>query len=349
MKSVTNPHVNLSTKSGSKSHTERKTRMKTSVHTTLPTALLALLVSAGFAQQSVTLDFAAMVNDQEVECGVMYEGVGAEGSTIEFQDMRFYISDVRLISADGEEVALELEPNQWQHQNVALLDFEDGTARCAQSGNEATNSSVMGSVSEGDYTGVVFALGVPFDLNHADVANAPTPLNISSMWWSWQGGYKHARIDLMSHSDMTSAAMNMQDSSGESAEGHGEGGEHAQGGQEGGHSGHGGAAQAGLWPIHIGSTGCDSSASVIAPATPCANPNVTDIRLENIDLEDTIIADVNGLLDGVDVSQSLETAPPGCMSGPEDPDCDALFSNLSLAADVNTQTFFRVEGRSASQ
>ena len=108
--------------------------------TFLLTAVLAPLVSLGFAQRSVTLNFAAMVNDQEVQCGVMYEGVGMMDSTIEFQDMRFYVSDVRLINADGEEVGLELASNQWQHQDVALLDFEDGTARCAESGNEAMKS-----------------------------------------------------------------------------------------------------------------------------------------------------------------------------------------------------------------
>ncbi len=311
--------------------------------------IFLLTLGATFAQQSVTLDFAATVNDQEVRCGVMYEGVGAQGSTVEFQDMRFYVSDVRLINADGEEVVLELEPNQWQHQDVALLDFEDGTARCAESGNEAMNSTVTGSVPAGEYTGVVFTLGVPFDLNHADVATAPTPLNVSSMWWSWQGGYKHARIDLMSHSAM---AMDMQSSTQEShnAGGHGEGGEHAQAeAEQGEHAGHGGAAQTGLWPIHIGSTGCDSSASVIPPATPCANPNLTEVRLKNVDLEnDVIVADVSGLLSGVDVSQSLETAPPGCMSGPEDPDCNALFTNLNLASDVNTQTFFRVAPQGAA-
>ena len=295
-------------------------------------SIVLLSLGAAFAQQEVTLDFAAMVNNQEVACGVTYEGVGAADSTVEFQDMRFYVSDIRLVTAEGEEVPLELAPNQWQHQNVALLDFEDGTARCAESGNEATNSAVSGTVPEGDYMGVVFTLGVPFDLNHADVATASSPLNISSMWWSWQGGYKHARIDLMSHSG---AGMAMNEQSDNQSEG---------GDQEGEH---GGAAQAGLWPIHIGSTGCDSSASVIPPATPCANPNVAEVRLEDIDLEnDTIIADVSALLEDVDVSQSLEMAPPGCMSGGEDPDCSALFANLSLSPGA-TQTFFRTASQVA--
>ena len=313
------------------------------------TTLLLLLALAIFgtasAQQTVTLNFAATLVGQEVTCGVLYEGVGAEGSTVEFQDMRFYVSDVRLLTAEGEEVPLTLDQGQWQHQNVALLDFEDGTARCAESGNEATNSTVTGTVAEGDYTGVVFNMGVPFDLNHADVATAPTPLNVSSMWWSWQSGYKHARIDLMSHTMRQGAMMAMQEgeTTGGSATGGGTGGDSVA-------SGHSGAPSAGLWPIHIGSTGCVSEASVISPETPCANPNLMEVRLENFDLENgTIIADVSSLLEGVDVSQSLETAPPGCMSGPEDPDCNALFGNLSLSPDATSQTFFRTETQTASQ
>ena len=301
----------------------------------LITAFL-LTLGAAFAQESVTLNFAALIGDQEAACGVMYEGVGAEDSTIELQDLRFYVSDVRLLTADGE-VKLELTPNQWQHQDVALLDFEDGSERCAESGNEAMNSAVTGTAPAGDYTGLVFNMGVPFNLNHADVATAPTPLNVSSMWWSWQGGYKHARIDLMSHSAASNTESGMATDT-------------QSGGEASAQDGHGGAAQAGLWPIHLGSTGCDAPARVVPPATPCANPNLAQVRLENFDVaNDTVVADVSALLEGVDVSQSLELAPPGCMSGPEDPDCTVLFTHFGLGADAAAQTFFHTGNQAAAQ
>src|SRR4029079_10322095 len=38
-------------------------------------------------------------------------------------------------------------------------------------------------------------LGVPFDLNHGNAATAPSPLNFSAMFWSWQLGYKFLRLD----------------------------------------------------------------------------------------------------------------------------------------------------------
>lgn len=323
------------------------------------TTILALLFTAtALAQQSVTLEFHAQVGDQAAACGVIYEGVGAENSQIEFQDLRFYVSNLRLINATGEEVPLELaQDSQWQHENVALLDFEDGSALCAQSGNEAMNTQVTGTVPDDDYTGLVYNVGVPFDLNHADVATAPSPLNVSSMWWNWQGGYKHVRIDMMSHS----AAMNMGEmmkeatqtqeqtdetkSESDTAEGHGDAAsseetDEGHGGAtekaEGGH----GTASAGLWPFHLGSTGCVSDSSAVSPAAECTSPNVFEVRLDSFNPDkDRIIADISGLLSGVDLSQSLELAPPGCMSGADDPDCSVLFANLNLGG-ADTQTFF---------
>ncbi len=99
--------------------------------------------------------------------------------------------------------------------------------------------------------------------------------------------------------------------------------------------GHGGSAPANFWPIHLGSTGCTSPAPVVAPAAACERSNLSTIRLEAFDPEgDTVTLDIAGLLEGVDVGQSLELAPPGCMSGFDDPDCPKLFSNLGLSLET---------------
>lgn len=289
--------------------------------------LLSLIFGLSLAQETITLNFAARVGDQMAACGQTYDGLGTMNSSVEFQDLRFYVSNVRLMNAAGEEIPLELaQDGMWQYEDVALLDFEDGSALCAQSGNAATNSVVTGTVPAGDYTGLVFTLGVPFSLNHNDVTTAPAPLNISSMWWSWQGGYKHIRIDLMSHSAMT---MDTMDKSETSEDGEAES------------SNHGNTAMSGFWPIHLGSTGCASEASAIAPTTECSTPNTFEVRLDSFDLNnDTVVADVASLLTNVDVSQSLELMPPGCMSGPQDPDCKVLFENLGLTA--GSQALFKV-------
>ena len=56
---------------------------------------------------------------------------------------------------------------------------------------------VVGTVPDGAYTGVAFTLGVPFELNHDDVALADPPLNVAAMFWSWQGGHKFVRVDMV--------------------------------------------------------------------------------------------------------------------------------------------------------
>jgi uncharacterized repeat protein (TIGR04052 family) len=38
-------------------------------------------------------------------------------------------------------------------------------------------------------------MGVPFEQNHQNAATAGAPLNITSMFWNWQGGYKFMRVD----------------------------------------------------------------------------------------------------------------------------------------------------------
>ena len=54
---------------------------------------------------------------------------------------------------------------------------------------------IHGLVPAGTYDGVSFNVGVPFDLDHADVATAPSPLNLSALFWDWNGGYKFFRVD----------------------------------------------------------------------------------------------------------------------------------------------------------
>lgn len=273
--------------------------------------MLASLLSLGYAQtQDITLNFAAHVGDEVAACGTTYAGIGSTDAAIEFADLRFYVSNVQLLTESGEAVALDLvQDDTWQAQNVALLDFEDASGAC--NGNPALNSQVIGSVPEGSYTGVRFDLGVPQTLNHLDTTTAPSPLNVTPMWWNWRGGYKFLRVDLV---------VPDSDNPG--------------------------------WPIHLGSTGCTGEVATLPPSEPCARPNVVTVQLDDFDpSEDTVVADIAALLGFSDVSQSLELAPPGCMSGPADPDCDTLFlRGFGLSRESGTcpsglcdQQLFRVE------
>ncbi len=170
-------------------------------------ALLALtlaLVGCGPHVEEDTLNplmiqFAAHVGSlSHFACSRNFYGYqGIESTTISISDLRFYVSNIRVIDFAGEEFPLILEQDgAWQYQDVVLLDFENNRNACAEnSGTRETNDRVYGSTKAKDVRGLVFDLGIPPELNHANSATMPSPLNLTSMWWSWQSGYKLLRLD----------------------------------------------------------------------------------------------------------------------------------------------------------
>jgi len=142
--------------------------------------------------QRVELSFAAVVGDEPFVCGEEYSNLGTTGASLVLSDFRFYVQDIELKNSAGDWVPVRLDDNKFQNNNVALLDFEDG---CGAMGNPDLNDSVLGSVPAGDYAGLRFEMGVPFAMNHVNSATAPSPLNVSTLFWNWQGGYKFLRID----------------------------------------------------------------------------------------------------------------------------------------------------------
>lgn len=154
----------------------------------------AAMTSGGM--QDVALKFKPMVGDKPFTCGQSYEGIGSTSSKITPTDFRFYVHNVRMIDAGGKETPVALEQDgKWQVDNLALLDFENGSGPCAN-GTADTNEVIKGKVPAGKYVGVKFAVGVPFERNHADPAKAPSPLNLTQLFWVWNSGYKFARIEM---------------------------------------------------------------------------------------------------------------------------------------------------------
>lgn len=293
--------------------------------TTIATPLVVSQVTqAQSDSEAITITFDAKVGDEQFACGASYTRLGTSETSVTLTDFRFYVSDVALIDENGNAVPIELEQdNKWQYQNVALLDFEDKTGACGN-GTVETRNIVVGTVPPGNYQGLKFTLGVPSQLNHEDAAIAPSPLNLTSMWWSWQFGYKFLRADLqnetaamnnkqMKHNDMNHDEMNHGSSSSQT------------------------------FPIHLGSTGCQETATTYE----CNNPNRSDITLENfIPDNSVVVADLANLLALTDVTNNQPDTPAGCMSSPEDMDCIGIAHNLGLSFDNKAsagQTFFYVE------
>lgn len=147
-------------------------------------------------REPVEIRFAAQVGDQPFACGTEYAGVGSSAATILPTEMRFFVSAVELVAADGSTAPLALDVDGlWQSERVALLDFENGSGPCVN-GNAPTREVVTGSVPAGDYVGLRFQVGVPFEDNHLDLTTQPSPLSLSRMFWAWNSGYKFMRVDL---------------------------------------------------------------------------------------------------------------------------------------------------------
>ena len=149
----------------------------------------------------VAIQFVARVAGAPFVCGQEYAALGATKTTASASEFMLFVSNVRLLRPDGSEVPVTLsEDGQFQHENSTLLDFAaGGVGTDCTNASPATNTTVRGTVATpGEFTGIRFVLGVPFEQNHQDQTSAPSPFSSSRMFWSWNGGYKFVRLDLMS-------------------------------------------------------------------------------------------------------------------------------------------------------
>lgn len=265
----------------------------------------------GNAPKNINLQFAGEINGQPFACGQSYGNVGTTKSTITPSDFRLYVSEVKLVRKDGSTVPVQLtQDGIWQYQNVALLDFENGTGPC-RNGTAPTNTSVRGTVPAGDYTGVEITVGVPFALNHQDPTVAPSPLNSTAMFWNWQGGYKFIKFDTSSSgiSPQKPAAANVV-------------------GPVTGYS------------MHLGSTVCAAASRTQAPQS-CKNGNRIVVRLDQFDpSKNVVVADMGAVLAQANVDVNAPGTAAGCMSAPDDSDCPPVMQSLGLLPNT-TQKFIR--------
>jgi uncharacterized repeat protein (TIGR04052 family) len=250
------------------------------------------------ATSPVSIELAGRVGEAAFTCGGSYPGIGTTETELTALDFRFYVHDVRLLTERGE-VELELtDDGVWQHDGLALIDFENGDG--CESGNAPTNTKLVGTVPEttGAITGLRFRVGVPADRNHIDASTAPSPLNVSAMFWGWQAGYKYLRIEGRT------------------------------------------TGQPGGMRVHVGATGCVGDFR--EGLTTCAQPNDIEVTLDGFDPdEDVVVADLAALFSESNLDDDAG-GQPGCMSDPDDPDCEIIFEALGIS-EGSTQRLFRVE------
>jgi uncharacterized repeat protein (TIGR04052 family) len=261
----------------------------------------------------VEIRFAGRVGAQPFSCSKTFT-VGTPATEVSPHDFRLYVHDVRLVRADQTSVPIALQQDgKWQYQNVALLDFEDKTGSCAN-GTPETNDRVRGTVPAGSYVGLAFQVGVPFALNHANAATAPSPLNLTAMFWNWAGGYKFLRVDVRA----TAPDGGVMD---------------------------GGAPP--VFNVHLGSTACQGNPAEGGVVTSCDRPNRPSISFPNFDpAKNLVVVDYAALVAQSNVAVN-GGGMPGCMSEPSDPECVVLLPRLGLdvatGAPVAGQVLFKVE------
>lgn len=212
---------------------------------------------------------------------------------VRLRDARLFVSEVALIDKAGRSAPVTLDQNIWQHQDTALLDFEDATEGCT--GTPERNDRITGTVPAGDYTGVAFTIGVPPALNHGPYEKAPAPFDLTAMGWSWQAGRKFIKIELLPQGGVQRPS----------------------------------GTPTSAWNLHLGSSGCAGD-PVKGEAVNCAASNRIPVRLERVEpARDVIDIDLKALFAGTDLTRDGGGAV-GCMSGPSDPDCGAIFQAMGL-------------------
>ncbi len=277
-------------------------------------ALLPGLAVPAAADQPVAIRFAAEIAGQPFACNATYQGLGAPAADVTATDFRLFVATPALVRADGSMQPIALQQDGiWQLEDLALLDFEDGSAGCSGSGNAGTNTTLRGTVPDGEYVGLAFTIGVPFGQNHVDPTLAAAPLNTTGMFWTWQNGFRFIRIDLVP------VATGMDDMGHAASQ---------EAGQDG--AGHGGAKG---WFLHLGSTQCAAGSKTEAPSA-CASPNRMQILLPDFDPANQIVViDPAPVLAEVDLRVNAPETSPGCMSAPGDSDCNTVMPKLGLAFD----------------
>lgn len=153
----------------------------------------SVLGACGEPPMRVEIPFAAHYAGTPLAC--------ESSAPVRMTDLRLYIYDIHLTAADDTRHPLLLDPDgRWQQSGLAFVDLENAAGDC-ENGTPDTHDTIIGTIAAGDYRGLSFTLGVPFDRNHGDPLTARAPLGDPDMHWHWRGGYKFLRAGFRTNDD----------------------------------------------------------------------------------------------------------------------------------------------------
>jgi hypothetical protein len=77
---------------------------------------------------------------------------------------------------------------------------------------------------------------------------------------------------------------------------------------------------------------CAAPDATTPPSEPCGNPNRVAVSLPDfVPGESTVVIDPAPVVAGADLTKNAPETSAGCMSFPDDPDCNTVLPRLGLA------------------
>ncbi|AZA93941.1 hypothetical protein EG343_16145 [Chryseobacterium nakagawai] len=141
---------------------------------------------------NVTLEFKNTFKNETIILGGATSSTAtintsAEGQAHHFSELKYVISNIRLVKADGNEVPYKVN------------DLDQGATVIDQSKPE-TLRYLLSNIPAGEYKKIKFGLGVKKDLNVLDQVRFPkfyatAGSNDTQMMWEWGAGYRFTKIE----------------------------------------------------------------------------------------------------------------------------------------------------------
>lgn len=148
-----------------------------------------LLFLTGCQPNIQTLNLTASYQNKTLSCG---SSQLSQTEDWQIETLRFFVSKMAL-RRGGEWHEIQFHPNDWQHENVALVSLVVPDCQSAQINHSL---SFVSPIDWQDAEAIRFSMGVPFERNHLNPLTQPSPLNLPAMFWSWQLGHKFIRLDM---------------------------------------------------------------------------------------------------------------------------------------------------------
>ena len=141
----------------------------------------------------IALQFENYVGEEKLTLGTDANAAKAytsNGQTLKFSEVKYVITNIVLVKADGTKVAYHTE------------DLDKGGFLINQE-NTASLSPILSKIPEGDYKGIEFGLGVKKELNNLSLQDKfPNFYRLTGsfkqaqiMHWEWANGYRFVKLE----------------------------------------------------------------------------------------------------------------------------------------------------------